>query len=532
MNFKVGCFNERLLVVVEAPYKLPITATINQCSFHQSLNIYPNFLQHISRQLEQTYQQYSTVCAILYRIHTRMMNNFPNGIKHTITYYVYYTNMDDCRIDDVFYDELLHHLVVNMKMSSYVSQVFLQSLRNGFNKPDHRIDGLCRNYNLATHHDNLQEIRRLVLNLSPEQKRKIETIVTRNSTFNAILPNMLLLNVTNCIQQESLSIKHSSENGGSTSRLSIPKDSDNEEEDNNDELEDESMTTVTDTDTNVGTFRSYIPDMEIQQHCYYCSYGNVVIVEANIQQNVFQNLITKNIIAAFLVNKVYVDQLHIFLYIAKDKFEQFSKIRIQGKILQYKIHNNNYFLDAQNIAIFYNIDYQIPQLYSTASMVIANTQSLKETFKSKTKIIQIYLICCGRLLHRFMQDWNCICKILRIITSPFDSTKVFYHCLVYIHESDTDFLYDYLPKHGFDTDPCHCHHEVSFVLYAIFLYVNYLVSFRSKMTAMTERVTTLEIVATVTRMVMIYIHTKFVVLMPPTHSQVLAGKLYLIKFPM
>ena len=547
MNFNVCCFNDRIIILLEAPtyFKFVRETDVNKISFNQSLNIFPNFFQYIANDLEQLYRSCQVV-AILYHIDTTMMNNFPNGTKKTITYYTYYTTMDDCIIDNIFYDELIHHLVGKMKMSAYVAQVFLQSLRQGFNKPDTRIDALVDNYNIQTHHDNLADIRRRVLNLSQEQKRCIETLVAKNSTFNAILPNMLLLNVTNCIQQESLSIKYADnkmdtndieihENSisspppppSSSSSLSsfskngktkkqrekrqihntitndtwentisetnkrktkitkksdqnivvdetfeqLPRmDIDDDDDDdaaaaNDDNINLETTTATTNvqsaaaavtTTTNKLNFQTYIKDMELQQHWYYCSYGSVVIVEAKILMSTFNNLIMKNIVLAFIVKSIEVDQLDIFLYIDKEKFNQFSKIHIRGKILQYKICNRNYYIDTREITISYNIDMRIPILYSTAPLVIANTKTLKETFRSKIKLIQLYLIVCEQSLHRILNDWKCICKILRTIISPFNSQAVFHHILVYINDSDTDFLYGYLPEHGMDNQPCKC----------------------------------------------------------------------------
>lgn len=541
MNFNVCCFNDRIIILLEAPsyFKFIRETDVNKISFNQSLNIFPNFFQYIANDLELLYRSCQVV-AILYHIDTTMMNNFPNGTKKTITYYTYYTTMDDCIIDNIFYDELIHHLVGKMKMSAYVAQVFLQSLRQGFNKPDTRIDALVHNYNIQTHHDNLADIRRRVLNLSQEQKCCIETLVAKNSTFNAILPNMLLLNVTNCIQQESLSIKyadnkmdmndieiHENNNISSPSsslsknektkkqlkkrqihniiandtwhnnitetnksktkltkqsgqniadktfeqlsRMDIDDDNAANDDNNNnndynavnDDITNLETTTTnvqssTTTTTNKLNFQTYIKNMELQQHWYYCSYGNVVIVEAKILMSTFNNLIMKNIVLAFIVKSIEVDQLDIFLYIDKEKFNQFSKIHIRGKILQYKICNKNYYIDTKEIAISYNIDMKIPILYSTAPLVIANTKTLKETFRSKIKLIQMYLIVCEQSLHKILNDWKCICKILRTIISPYNNQAVFHHILVYINDSDTDFLYSYLPEHGMNNQPCKC----------------------------------------------------------------------------
>ncbi|WBR61498.1 hypothetical protein [Drosophila suzukii associated hytrosavirus 1] len=452
MNNKVCCFNNRFLTLVEVPPSFKFSHNANKLTLRQTINLYPNFIQKIANDLEKLYKSYRIV-AILYRADMTMMNNFPNGVHKNITYYVYYTNMDDCIIDNVFYDELLSHLTDNMKMSFYVAQVFLQSLRHGFNKPDRRIEGVIRDYNLQTHHDDLQEIRRLVLNLSPEQKRKIETYVAKNSTFDSILPNMLLLNVTNCIQQESLSIKHSdkkNENDYPPSPASMPNSSNISEVD---EDEDDDITEEIDIQSQ-NKFKSYTKNTEFQQHFYYCSYGNVVIVDADLQMSTFNNLIMKNIVLAFLVSQIKVDQLHVYLYIDEKKFHLFSKIRIHGKILQYKIHNR-YLMDTENLQIFYNINLSVPHLYSTAPMIISNTKSLKETFKAKIKVIQMYLIVCTRILHKIMRDWNCICKVLRVIISPYDG-GVFYHVLIYINEHDTDFLYEYLPANGMNNLPCPC----------------------------------------------------------------------------
>lgn len=455
MNHKVCCFNNRFLTLVEVPDSFKfVNATVNHLSLRQTINLYPNFIQKIANELERLYKSYRIV-AILYNTRMTMMNNFPNGVHKNITYYVYYTTMDDCVIDNVFYEELLNHLTDNLKMSYYVAQVFLQSLRHGFNKPDERISSIVSNYGLRTRHDDLDEIRRLVLNLSAEQKRKIEMFVAKNSTFDSILPNMLLLNVTNCIQQESLSIKHADAKNDTTenefaSSSSLPACSSDGYENEDDEAPAQQQPQHIEH-----KFRSYTPHMEFQQHFYYCSYGSVVIVDADMRMATFNSLILKNIVLAFLVAEKKVDQIHVYLYIDERKFDQFSKIHIHGKILQFRRHNN-FVIDTRSLQISYSIDMSLPYLYSTAPLVIAHAlKSTKETFKSKVKAIQLYLIVCTRLLHKILGDWNCICKVLRIIASPYDSS-VFYHVLVFINDNDTDFLYEYLPAHGMDNSPCRC----------------------------------------------------------------------------
>lgn len=430
MNFSVCSFNGRLLVLLEAPKQFVFSSTANVTCFRQSYGIYPNFLQNISLPLERVCRTYKVV-AILYRFDSIRMNNFPNGTQKTITYYVYYTTMDDCRIDDVFYGELLEHLTKNLGMSFYVSQVFLQSLRHGFNKPDNRVDGLVESYNLSTRHDDLEEIRRLVLNLRPEQKQKIEMLVYKNSTFNSILPNMLLLNVTNCIQQDSLSIKH--DTADTSSKVAIPIQEDDEVE-----IEEETISTPED-----GQFKTYTDNIELCQHYYYCSYGDCVIIEADIQLAIFNKLIMKHLISAFVVRQTKVDQLHCYLYIDVKKFALFSRVRVHGKILQYKIRNQCF--NPRKTQIDYDVDMtKENQLMGTAPLVIGNSKSLNETFKSKIKVVQVYVIACERMLRDIMSKWNCICKVLRIVVSPFNG-NVFHHTLIYIHETDIAFLYEYLP---------------------------------------------------------------------------------------
>lgn len=483
MNYKVCCFNGRILILFEAPsqYKF-VKDTVNYASLRQSLNIYPNFIQQISIQLEELYKTYNNIVCILYRSESIMMNNFPNGVKNNITYYIYHTDLYDCKIDDTFYDELLSHLVDNVKMTPYVSQVFLQSLRNGFNKHDPRINDTIAEYNLQTHHDDLDEIKRMVLNLRSDQKQRIETLVSKNSTFNSILPNMLLLNVTNCIQQESLSIKHSDSlksenvqlNAAPSSSSSLPTiemdDDDNMDFDvGNDDVTSSSTSIVPPPSASASSssssngecsdkFMSYINHCtKFKQHYYYCSYGDVVIVEAHIQLSTFNSLVLKNIILAFWVNKhVGVDQLHVYLYIDAKKFKYFSKIHIRGKILQYVVRKECYALNPEKTQIHYNIDFGEAKIFSTASMVVTNVRLSKDTFKPKIKAIQVYLIVCRLKLHIILSEWNCICKIIRIVTSPFNSKNVFYHTIVYINEYDVDFLYEFLPDIGMNSTPCLC----------------------------------------------------------------------------
>lgn len=469
MHFKVCSFNNTLIVLVEAPRHFAFTQPyVNRLTLRQTFNLYPNFIQYIAVDLEKILQTYRVV-SILYSLDSTKMNNFPNGSKQTITYYIYYTTLDDCIIDNVFYDELLTHLTKKLGMSYYVAQVFLQALRHGFNKPDKRIDSIVNEFKLKTQHDDLEEIRHLILNLSLEQKIKIETLVAKNSTFNSILPNMLLLNVTNCIQQESLSIKHSDgkddmeyehiavSNGVNGSDI----DNNNNDDDDDDYDANEGDCTKMDIDLNkeinddAKRFKTYIPHTEFHQHNYYCSYGSVVIVEADIQLSVFHNLIIKNLIAAFWVKRMYVDQLHIYMYIDKSKFNLLSKIRICGKILQYKIHQINYNIDLDQVPINYNIDMNVQQLYSTAPLVMANIKMLKDSFKTKLKVIQLYVVVCEQKLHKLMTEWRCICKIIRIITSPFNK-NTFYHTQIHIHEHDIDFIYRYLPNIGLDGTPCKC----------------------------------------------------------------------------
>lgn len=478
MNFTICSFNNRLIVLLEAPKRYKFTLdTVNCVTVRQTYDIYPNFIQNIAFPLADLCRTYAVV-AILYHTDSVKMSNFPNGVRKTITYYVYYTTMDDCIIDNVFYDELLTHLTQRVHMSPYVAQVFLQSLRHGFNKPDARVDAIVQQYNLRTHHDDLEEIRQLVLKLTPQQKTKIEMLVAKNSTFNSILPNMLLLNVTNCTQQESLSIKYSDGNSGGGAAAVAPiacestilpdeegdggdNDDDDDEvmedidyDDNNDVIKLDAS--ISDEENNTHKYRTYVPNIELHQHYYYCTYVNrVVVVEANMQMSVFNNLIMKNLITAFIVKRIHVDQLHIYLYIDEGKFNLFSKMRIHGKILQYKIHNTNFAIDSQQCTINYNIDMRVPQLYGTAQLVIGQVKLLKDTFKAKIKVIQLYVIVCGNKLHKIMTEFKCICKIVRIITSPYDQNTL-YHTLVYIHEQDIDFLYEYLPNNGLDGTPCRC----------------------------------------------------------------------------
>lgn len=453
MNYNVCCFNDRLLILFEAPphYKFS-KKTVNRLTLRQTVNLYPNFIQNISLELESLYKHYNIIC-ILYKRESLMMNTFPNGVQNNITYYIYYTDLYDCEIDNVFYDELLSHLIKNVKMTTYVAQVFLQALRNGFNKPDKRINNLIQQYDIKTHHDNLEEIKHLILNLRADQKHKIENIVSKNSTFNSILPNMLLLNVTNCIQQESLSIKHSdaskNENIQITSTQSI--DDDIEEDDSFNTINTKNF--MDDQDK----FISYNNNcIKFKQHFYYCSYGDVVIVEARMQMSTFNNLMLKNIIMAFLIDEnIGVDQIHVFLYVAAKHFHQFSKIRIHGKILQYIIRSN-YTLNPNKIQINYNIDFNERKIFSTAPIVIQNVKLSKESFKPKIKVLQIYLVVCKAKLHIILKRYNCICKIIRIITSPFNKCNIFFHIIVYINDYDTDFLYVFLPEIGMDDNPCLC----------------------------------------------------------------------------
>lgn len=510
MSYKVCCFNDRLLVLLEVPpsFKFDRPENCNCVELHQSLNLYPNFIQKIARDLERLYKTHKIV-AILYRCNTTMANNFPNGIKRQITYYVYYTTMDDCVIDDMFYDQLLTHLTGKLGMSYYVAQVFLQSLRHGYNKPDQRIDNLINKYQLQTHSDNLADIRQRVLNLTSEQKRKIETLVTKNSTFNSILPNMLLLNVTNCTQQESLSIKYMESKNGNDHTMpqpsqqqppppQPPNDDDDDvddvndyddivEDNGNEEYSDIISTTIDDIVTTTTSsqqqqqhigdanmkFKSYLggcrndANFNFQQHTYYCSYmcGKCVIVSINITHVTFNMLIMRNIALAFYIVSTTVGHMNVYFYIDKSKFDQFAKIRIRGKILQYTIHDDNFSLDPRNVEINYRggaaaaINFtgrKLEKLFSTAPLVVLNTKSMKDSFKTKIKIIQLYLIVCKTKLHCILENWNCICKVLRIITSPYNNGKVFYHILIYINELDTEFLYNYLPTNGMDNSPCLC----------------------------------------------------------------------------
>lgn len=482
MNFSVCSFNTRLLVLLEAPKHFSPAANSSVLTLRQSYNIFPNFIQCIAADLEKICRRYRIV-AILYQTDSVMMNNFPNGTEKTITYYVYYTSLEDCHIDDVFFGELLQHLTTKLGMSYYVAQVFLQSLRHGFNKPDARVDALVRDHKLNTEHDNLEEIRRLVLQLRPDQKRKIEMLVHRNSTFNAILPNMLLLNVTNCIQQDSLSIKHdttkankaaSSSSSSSVSSLTsiattnTSKDGTDDEDENGEDDNDDifSLTSTTSSSSSSSSddikFRTYVDGIELLQHHYYCSYGDCVVVEADIQLSVFNKLIMKNLIAAFLIKSIRVDQLHCFLYIDVDKFSLFSKVRVHGKILQYKIRNQRF--NPCTVDISYNIQMHVPHLYGAAPLIIGNTKTLNETFKSKIKVVQMYLIVCENLLRRILAQWNCICKIVRVLASPYTESAVFYHILIYVHETNIDFLYRYLPANGLGCGPCKCTPSLSFAL--------------------------------------------------------------------
>lgn len=463
MNSKVCCFNNRFILLTEAPRTFQFDKkSVNRISFRQTINLYPNFIQKIAKDLEKLCQDYNIV-AILYKDDTTMMNNFSNGVHKNITYYVYYTNMNDCIIDNVFYDELINHLTKNMKMTYYVAQVFLQSLRRGFNKTDPRIEKLIKKYNLPTSADQLGDIRNKILNMSMEKKKEIEINISKNSTYNSILPNMILLNVTNCIQQESLSIKHDATDAKNDYQLSstssnsgailcddteCPLDKTIDEYENNEEDFSKNL------DPNQSKFKSYTKNSEFQQHYHYCSYGHVIIVEANMQMSTFNNLILKNLISAFLIKSSLVDQLHIFLYIDEKRFSQFSKVRIHGKILQYTIRNS-FTINTENLNICYNIDFNLPKLFSAAPLLISQTKNIKESFKIKVKTIQIYLIVCSKALHKILTDWNCICKILRVITSPYD-LKLFYHTIVFINENDTDFLYEYLPENGMDNKPCLC----------------------------------------------------------------------------
>lgn len=478
MNFKVSCFNDKFIILLEAPpsYKFD-KCTVNKITIRQTINLYPNFIQRISNDLEELYKRYKII-AILYRVETEIMSNFPNGVKKNITYYVYYTSMDDCMIDDVFYGELLEHLTDNLKMTYYVAQVFLQSLRNGFNKPDKRIKGIIEKYKLQTQSDNLQEIRNLVLNINFKQKSEIENFVAKNSTFNSILPNMLLLNITNCVQQESLSIKQSDSSGktdnenefsisSSSSLNQVPasnNDNDNDDDDgdgddeninisiNNDD-EDEIIFETTmaqqqqqqqqQSDEHV-KFKTYTKNTIFKQHFYYCSHGSVIIVDAYMEISTFNILIMKNVIQAFLVVNKTVNQINVFLYIDEKRFEQFSNIHIRGKILQFRVCNR-FVLDPDTTTIRYDIDLNVPALFSSAPLVISNIKSIKETFKPKIKIIELYLIVCMESLHKILQDWNCICKVLRIVTSPYHKNQ-FFHILIYINENDDNFIYKYLPN--------------------------------------------------------------------------------------
>lgn len=471
MYSQVCSFNNRFLTLIQVPRSFKFDKSyVNHITFRQSNNLYPNFLQIISTALEQLYKQYNIV-AILYNEDTIIMHNFPNGTQKHITYYVYYTTMDDCLIDNIFYDELLEHLVTNVKLSYYESQVFLQSLRQGFNKPDTRIQNIIESFKLKTRSDNLNEIRSRILNLNVQQKNQIQKLVAKNSTFNSILPNMLLLNVTNCIQQESLSIKHansktdknaSSLNGGCGGTMKNSPNKiicDMEEYNNNDESDHDLEMKIQTTNNTQQMFKSYIHENDFQQHVYYCSYGEVKIIETHINVSTFNNLITRNIICGFYVKTIKIDQMHVFLYVNIDKFSIFSKIRIHGKILQYTIHGN-YNINPQKQLISYEIDFKIPKFYSTAPLIIANTNFVKDSFKPKVKIIQLYLIVCPRILHKILHEWICVCKINRIITSPYYG-NIFYHILLYINDADTSFIYDFLPDNGVNVTACRCYSDTS-----------------------------------------------------------------------
>lgn len=460
MNSKVCCFNNRLILLSEAPRTFKFDKpTVNRTTFRQTINLYPNFIQKIANDLEYICQQYNVV-AILYRDDTTMMNNFSNGVHKDITYYVYYTNMNDCIIDNVFYDELLHHLTTNMKMSYYVAQVYLQALRIGYNKQDPRIESLITKYNLPTSADKLDDIRTRILNMTTSQKEKIEINVAKNSTYNSILPNMILLNVTNCTQQESLSIKHDASDAKNNYQLP-PSTSEEvlEKMDIDDNIEEDDVVSKYDISHDQCKFKSYTKNIEFQQHYHYCSYGRVFIVEADMQRSVFDSLILKNLILAFFITESVVDQLHVFLYIDKNRFEQFSKIRIHGKILQYA-RQTEFNLNIELSNIYYNIDFNIPRLFSAAPLVIAQTRNIKESFKTKVKSIQIYLIVCSTALHKILSDWICVCKILRVITSPYGG-NVLFHAVIFINENDTDFLYTYLPDNGLDNTPCVCSRQTA-----------------------------------------------------------------------
>lgn len=481
MNYKVCCFNNRFLVLIEVPrtFVFRNKNTVNFTSLRQTTAcVYPNFVQKIAIDLERLAQQYNIV-AILYKNESTIMNNFPNGAQNNITYYVYYTNLYDCMIDNVFYDELLTHLVRKVKMTPYAAQVFLHALRNGFNKPEPRIESLIDEHSLKTQPDSLDEIRQLVLNLRADQKDKIETLIAKNSTFNSILPNMLLLKVTNCTQQESLSIKHSSTSSSTSSAVPVVAqkqrmdlDGDDEDEDNEEmDYEDGSTTTTATTTTAAPLAMDTLSEKivsfdseckQFKQHYYYCSYGEVEIVEARIQMSTFNTLVLKNIIVAFVVKaKIDVDSIHCYLYVDVNKFKYFSKLRVQGKILQFKRHKR-YTIDPLVTPLRYDIDFDERKIFfSSASIVIEHLKASKDAFKPKIKTIKMYLVVCENKLHRILSAWSCICKIIRVITSPFNEQSVFYHVLLFVNEYDTDLLYDFLPDNGMDNTPCPCHDNVS-----------------------------------------------------------------------
>lgn len=485
MNFRVCCFNNRFLLLLEVSQSFNFGhCHVNEVKLRQTDHLYPSFIQNISIELEKLCQTCKVV-SILYQTRQTMRSNFPNGIEKIIRYHIYYTAREDCDIDNVFYDELLDHLMIKMRMSYYVSLVFLQSLRNGFNRSDSRVNKIISENALQTHHDYLSEVRRLVLNLTVKQKKTIEIIIAKNSTFNSVLPNMILLNVTNCVQQESLSIKHSdngevSRNNGIDSTNHVNQSSldesynlntvlknniDDDELTENDIDGDVEMTTdgeqyyeqpATDAfvmNKNIN-FKSYGEDTEFQQHFYYCSYKSVIPVKAELQLSTFNNLIAKNIVVAFFIKRMNVDQLTIVLYVEETKIEKFSKIRVRGKILQY-IQYPRYIMDTQ--LLNYDIELTVGRFCSTAPFLMRDSKSLKDTFKSKVKLIQIYLILCTERLRIILKDWRCICKVLRIVRSPYNENDIFLHTLIYINDSDTDFLYKYLPENGMDSKPCRCH---------------------------------------------------------------------------
>ncbi|AMB48718.1 nucleocapsid protein [Glossina pallidipes salivary gland hypertrophy virus] len=397
---------------LEWPYKLMIRKTNAIAA-----NIYDSMVMYWV-QIEKIPIEY--LHCIIYSSKNKLLSSFSNGQQEEINMIAYYwSNSEQIRLNEILVNA--KPILLKKGMPADCVDIYLQSLSHGLMGKNENVEKLKEKYNLTNvKADDISILKSRLENLSDTQINRICASIYKTKVNQTIMPNALLFNESNRVQQQSLSIKKSSFI--------------NDNDDNNFE----NYHIVRNGDN---------LDINLQvHHAYVATSNKFYIVQMCINMQRLEMLILKNLIVAIKFITIELPYYYVQLLINSDFFFEFSLLNNKGVIYQFVIIDNNFI--RPNIYFYNDFNLNCKEWQSIIPLQLKKMSLTKETLTGNTTRIEIYGIFCKRILCKLMNNYDVIVFIKRIIRYPLNENICFYHAILYIDKRNLIILSEFLPYEG------------------------------------------------------------------------------------